>query len=249
MEEVQGFLGGELDYSQLRGGTGASQSCSAARLLRSLFAGPLVYPAGFVHVYSALRWLTGGDVAAAQPLFALLYVCTLAVVLRVYASARVLPPALLPLLCLSKRLHSIYVLRLFNDGVAMLPAFALVALVQDRRWRVSPRTARPRLTGCAQAGCRARLEPGRVGEDERAALCSRPGARNARELPHAHHRRRRRTGSGRAGASETDCPLPSAHSADAHRSLFSARPSLRLTRAPISVAPSISAASSSTAGL
>jgi alpha-1,3-mannosyltransferase len=93
-----------------------------------------VYPAGFVYVYAALRRATGGSVAAAQPLFAALYVATLAAALWLTIAAGVVPPAALPLLCASKRLHSIYVLRLFNDPVAMLPAFAAVALAQRRRW-------------------------------------------------------------------------------------------------------------------
>ena len=41
MQEVEGFLGGEYNYSNLRGNTG-----------------PLVYPAGFVYIFSILRWLT-----------------------------------------------------------------------------------------------------------------------------------------------------------------------------------------------
>lgn len=41
MQEVKGFLDGERNYSNLKGDTG-----------------PLVYPAGFVYVFSFLRWLT-----------------------------------------------------------------------------------------------------------------------------------------------------------------------------------------------
>lgn len=41
MEEVEGYLSGELDYSNLKGNTG-----------------PLVYPAGFVYLFTALRAIT-----------------------------------------------------------------------------------------------------------------------------------------------------------------------------------------------
>ena len=59
MEEVKGFLNGELNYYRLRGGTG-----------------PLVYPAGFVYVYSILYYISeqGANILAAQYAFAVLYV-------------------------------------------------------------------------------------------------------------------------------------------------------------------------------
>ena len=56
MEEVGGFLAGERDYTKLKGGTG-----------------PLVYPAGFVYLYSFLRKVTLGSVRPAQWCFAGVY--------------------------------------------------------------------------------------------------------------------------------------------------------------------------------
>lgn len=49
MKQVSGFLGGERDYSKLEGDTG-----------------PLVYPAGFLYIYSAIQYVTGGEIYPAQ---------------------------------------------------------------------------------------------------------------------------------------------------------------------------------------
>ncbi len=117
MEQVTTFLGGERDYEQIRGDTG-----------------PLVYPAGFLWVFSLLRWATGGGaVLAAQAAFAGLYLANMAVLFGIYVAAGSTPVWTLGLLCLSKRYHSIFVLRLFNDGVAMFLAFASVLLAQKSR--------------------------------------------------------------------------------------------------------------------
>ena len=117
MQEVSGFLHGERDYRQLRGDTG-----------------PLVYPAGFVYLYSLFYYVTGKgeNVRLAQYVFIALYVATMYVVHRLYIASR-LPPYLLVLLSLSKRLHSIYMLRLFNDCWAMLLLYAAVLLFLQRR--------------------------------------------------------------------------------------------------------------------
>ncbi|KAJ3166107.1 dolichyl-P-Man:Man(5)GlcNAc(2)-PP-dolichol alpha-1,3-mannosyltransferase [Geranomyces variabilis] len=123
MQEVGGFLAGERDYTKLEGDTG-----------------PLVYPAGFVYIYSALSYITAGgkDVRLAQYLFAGLYVGTLAVVMAIYRrSVLVNRPYVLVFLTLSKRLHSIYVLRLFNDPVAMLPLYLCVLAMLSQRWRAA----------------------------------------------------------------------------------------------------------------
>jgi alpha-1,3-mannosyltransferase len=94
------------------------------------------YPAGFVYIYGALYWATskGADVLAAQHVFKWVYLVLLALVFAIYRRS-VAPPVSLVLLCLSKRVHSIFVLRLFNDGVAMLLLYAAVLLFSRRRWK------------------------------------------------------------------------------------------------------------------
>ncbi|GAV73858.1 ALG3 domain-containing protein [Cephalotus follicularis] len=117
MSQVSGFLEGERDYSNLKGDTG-----------------PLVYPAGFLYVYSAIHYLTGGHVYPAQILFGVLYIINLGIILLIYVKTDVLPWWALSLLCLSKRVHSIFVLRLFNDCFAMTFLHAALALFLYQRW-------------------------------------------------------------------------------------------------------------------
>ncbi|KAL5135683.1 Dol-P-Man:Man(5)GlcNAc(2)-PP-Dol alpha-1,3-mannosyltransferase [Glycine soja] len=119
MSQVTGFLGGERDYRNLKGDTG-----------------PLVYPAGFLYIYSAFQYLTEGQVYPAQILFGVLYIVNLAIVLAVYVKTDVVPWWALCLLSLSKRVHSIFVLRLFNDCVAMTLFHAALLLLVHRRWNL-----------------------------------------------------------------------------------------------------------------
>ncbi|KAG9444797.1 hypothetical protein H6P81_016137 [Aristolochia fimbriata] len=119
MSQVSGFLGGERDYENLEGDTG-----------------PLVYPAGFLYVYSAIQFITGGQVYPAQILFAILYIINLGIVFFVYIKANVLPWWAFCLLCLSKRVHSIFVLRLFNDCFATSLLHASLALLLSEKWHL-----------------------------------------------------------------------------------------------------------------
>lgn len=133
MQEVEGWwIEGETNYRLLRGDTG-----------------PLVYPAGFLYLFTYLRHLAGGgtDVLKAQYIFAVLYLVQLAVVLLIYQkvlldkrrtnnykyvwSCRIA----MGLLCLSKRLHSIFVLRLFNDGIAMLLFYVSLYFFIRNAWK------------------------------------------------------------------------------------------------------------------
>lgn len=124
MQEVEGpIVHGEWNYANIRGETG-----------------PIAYPAGFVWLYTGLRAAAGGDgsnVRIAQWIFAGVYVFTQAVVFLIYARARpkAMPPVALALLCISKRMHSIYVLRLFNDCWAMLFLYLSLLLFTCHRWR------------------------------------------------------------------------------------------------------------------
>ncbi|KAI0913242.1 glycosyltransferase [Ustulina deusta] len=118
MEQIEQFVAGERDYAVIKGGTG-----------------PLVYPAAHVYLYTGLYYVTdkGRDIFLAQQLFAVLYMATLAVVMACYWRAKV-PPYVFPLLILSKRLHSIFVLRCFNDCFAVFFLWLTIYLFQKRAW-------------------------------------------------------------------------------------------------------------------
>ncbi|CAO3641867.1 unnamed protein product [Cunninghamella echinulata] len=122
MQQVEGFLGGERDYVQLKGDTG-----------------PLVYPAGFLYIYSLFYYLTsyGINIRIAQYIFGVIYLITQYIVFHIYATSKKMPPYLLVILCLSKRLHSIYVLRCFNDPVAMLFMYGCILSLIYRRYTLS----------------------------------------------------------------------------------------------------------------
>ena len=118
MDEVRGVIvDGEFDYKQLRGDTG-----------------PLVYPAGFVWLYSILYYITdnGTNILLAQYIFALLYIIFTGIIFIIYYYT-LTPPYLLIFLILSKRIHSIFMLRCFNDCFAMFFLyFAIVFLIKNK---------------------------------------------------------------------------------------------------------------------
>ncbi|KAH6660441.1 glycosyltransferase [Truncatella angustata] len=118
MEQIEQYVSGERDYTVIKGGTG-----------------PLVYPASHVYTYTALYHLTdkGKDIFRAQQIFAVLYMITLAVVMLCYWRAKV-PPYVFPLLIASKRLHSIFVLRCFNDCFATLFLWIAIYCFQQKAW-------------------------------------------------------------------------------------------------------------------
>uniref|UniRef100_A0A670ZJC4 Dol-P-Man:Man(5)GlcNAc(2)-PP-Dol alpha-1,3-mannosyltransferase n=1 Tax=Pseudonaja textilis TaxID=8673 RepID=A0A670ZJC4_PSETE len=120
MDEVEGVVNGTLDYTQLKGDTG-----------------PLVYPAGFVYIFMGLYYATdrGTNIRLAQYFFATLYLATLLLVFRIYSRTNKVPPYVFFFMCCaSYRIHSIFVLRLFNDPVAMAILFLAVNLFLEDRW-------------------------------------------------------------------------------------------------------------------
>ena len=154
MQEVKGFLHGERNYLEMYGNTG-----------------PLVYPAGFVYIFSILYWITneGSDILtgnreaytslsqsrvtsfviagrltilikyfdAGQYIFVGLYLVNLAVVFSLYQcghteSSNIAKYAAL-LLVFSKRIHSIFLLRLFNDCIAVACGYVAILLFTKRK--------------------------------------------------------------------------------------------------------------------
>ena len=102
------------------------------------------------------RWITddGSNIRRAQYIFLGIYLLTQATAFVIYIAADRwstgaggasgaakdsqggfrLQPWVLVLLCLSKRVHSIYMLRLFNDGVATLLCHVAILLLMRRRF-------------------------------------------------------------------------------------------------------------------
>ncbi|XP_057621137.1 dol-P-Man:Man(5)GlcNAc(2)-PP-Dol alpha-1,3-mannosyltransferase isoform X2 [Chionomys nivalis] len=120
MAQVEGVLNGTYDYTQLQGDTG-----------------PLVYPAGFVYIFMVLYYATGQgtDIPMAQNIFAVLYLVTLLLVFLIYHQTSKVPPFVFFFMCCaSYRVHSIFVLRLFNDPVAMALLFLSVNLFLAHHW-------------------------------------------------------------------------------------------------------------------
>lgn len=122
MQEVEGVVNGTYDYMKLKGDTG-----------------PLVYPAGFVYVFLGLYYVTlhGTNIRLAQYIFAALYLFTIVTVFVIYRKTRKVPPYVFFFMCCaSYRIHSIYILRMFNDPVAMLFLYIAVVCFLSDRWAI-----------------------------------------------------------------------------------------------------------------
>ncbi|KAF5386901.1 hypothetical protein D9615_001909 [Tricholomella constricta] len=115
MAQTAVFLKGQHNYSMITGPTG-----------------PLVYPAGHLRIHTYLYDITdsGTNIALAQRIYGGLYVLTFIFTCAIYQKAGTIPNWVLLILPLSKRLHSIFVLRLFNDCWAVLAAHAAILFYQ-----------------------------------------------------------------------------------------------------------------------
>jgi alpha-1,3-mannosyltransferase len=58
------------------------------------------------------------------------------VILQIYHHARVCPPWVFLLLCASRRIHSIFILRCFNDCIAMLLLYIAILFILRHRWTI-----------------------------------------------------------------------------------------------------------------
>jgi len=118
MEQIAQFVDGERDYTKIQGQTG-----------------PLVYPAFHVYIFTGLYYVTdhGKNIFLVQHIFGALQLATLGLVFLCYWKAKV-PPWVFPVLMLSKRLHSIFVLRCFNDCFAAFFLWVTIFFFQRRYW-------------------------------------------------------------------------------------------------------------------
>ncbi|CAF0758417.1 unnamed protein product [Adineta steineri] len=123
MQEVEGVVNGTFDYYKLKGDTG-----------------PLVYPAGFVYIYMIFYYITnlGRNIRLAQYLFAGLYLIMISVIFYIYNRIAKVPPYAYIFMCLlAYRIHSIFVLRLFNDPIAMTFLYISIVFLLRRQWSIA----------------------------------------------------------------------------------------------------------------
>lgn len=96
-----------------------------------------MYPAGFVYVYTILYYVTsfGTNLKLAQYIFLSIYIFQMYFSFRIYRFTQKVPPYALILCTLtSYRIHSIYVLRLFNDPIAVLLFYISLNLFLANSW-------------------------------------------------------------------------------------------------------------------
>lgn len=58
----------------------------------------------------------------------------LCLILHIYSRTKSLPSIFLPFLCLSRRIHSIFMLRMFNDCIAMMFCYIAIIFFINNKW-------------------------------------------------------------------------------------------------------------------
>lgn len=99
-----------------------------------------MYPAGFVYIYAAFYYLTsyGRNIRLAQYIFLVIYIAQLCFTFNIYKKTCKIPAYAIMLSTLtSYRIHSIYVLRLFNDPIAVLLFYISLDLILKNKWRLA----------------------------------------------------------------------------------------------------------------
>ncbi|CEF62316.1 Dol-P-Man:Man(5)GlcNAc(2)-PP-Dol alpha-1,3-mannosyltransferase [Strongyloides ratti] len=123
IQQVKIYQSGEYNYTKISGDTG-----------------PCVYPAGFLRIFSLLSSLTnnGIDIFRGQQIFAALYLILIFFVHKVFKSTRSLPPIALIIMTFSSyRVHSIFILRLFNDGIGTIFIYLFIYLLLNESYILS----------------------------------------------------------------------------------------------------------------
>lgn len=90
-----------------------------------------------MYIYTLFYYVTGRgtNIRVAQYIFVAIYLLQMCLVLRLYSKSRKLPPYVLVISTFtSYRIHSIYVLRLFNDPIAILFLYAAINAYTDGKW-------------------------------------------------------------------------------------------------------------------
>ncbi|EFP07705.1 hypothetical protein CRE_26094 [Caenorhabditis remanei] len=123
MQQVECYVNkGIMNYTEIGGDTG-----------------PIVYPAGHLFLYRILYFLTssGRNIRLAQHLFQAFYLFNVFMVFRILQKTMRIPPIVLFLVTVTGyRIHSIFMLRLFNDPLAMMLFYVAMDRFLDRKWLV-----------------------------------------------------------------------------------------------------------------
>ncbi|KAI5956969.1 ALG3 [Candida jiufengensis] len=114
LQQVEKVSNGEINYSKIYGDSG-----------------PIVYPAGFIYIYQHLQWICGDSIPEAQKIFGYVFTTTVLFISFIYSQIWDIQPWCIWLLLASKRLISIYVLRLFNDVFTTLAILGVIILLQQ----------------------------------------------------------------------------------------------------------------------